>query len=438
MKKLISLLTALAIGFLMCIPVRAADITSAFPLNIVDWQENTAFTGGGCYFITQSARITSDVTVPENSMLVVTDSATLKITGKLTVKGTLAIHSGAKINVRKGGTLLLGRNSITVANGDIAVSRGGKLRNYGYLQSTGRTSVKGTLKNYTRGTFEYSNAPRAYSGGKISGRRTKNSGTALYYVQELETLAGNDLKLFDEHTGKTAYTNFNELPLIRSAEAILYKYERTIYSPEYPEPDSELRDLMDGRYITAEPISVYPQPLAFGVHEDGLLVLTTTSARDGSTTGDIYRTFRGAQDDALFLAYFGETSPEWNSSLTTRLSDTFRTADSVVLAECTGKNADEFSFRTIEAIKGDEPAEHTAGQFLLAPTDDGRYFSFTTGNVYVLPLCTEFADMTMHGDFILSMSCIDGNYYGNTYYAQGIPYSPDGSAATLSSLKNLL
>lgn len=438
MKKLISLLTALALGLLMCIPAVAADSTGAAPFSVAEWQGNSSISDGNCCFVTRNTSITTDVTVPEDSMLVVTDGAALKISGKLTVKGTLAVHDDAKINVRKGGTLLLGRNSITVANGEIAISRGGKLRNYGYLQSSGRTAVKGTLKNYSRGTFAYSAAPLAYSGGRISGGRTRISGAPLYYVQELESLAGNDMKLFDEHTGETAYTNFNELPLIRSAEAVLYKYERTIHSAEYPEPDSELRDLMDGRYITAEPVSVYPEPLAFGVHEAGLLVLTTTSAKDGSTTGDIYATCRGAQNEALFLAYFGEDSPKWSSSLTDRLSDTFKSADSVVFAECTGRSGEGFTFRTLEVMKGDEPAEYADGQFLLAPTDDGRYFSFAEGNAYVLPLCTEFADTTMHGDFILLMKNIDGSYYGNTYYVQGIPYSPDGSVVTLGKLNELM
>lgn len=444
MKKLLAVLLTLAVGMIMfCIPAAAEDIQA--PLTSIEWQGKYPLKSGNCYFITKNTSLTQDVTVPEGAMLVVTDKATLKLSGRLTVKGAIVVHYGSKINVQKSGMLLLGKTSVAVANGQIAVSRGGKIRNYGYLQSTGTVAVKGIIKNYSSGTFTCEKTPRTYAGGKLSGRRTNPSGPAQYYVQELESLADDELILTDTSTGRTAQTNFtNSITLIRSAEAILYKYELSTGTQAFPSLGGEPAPVTDNRSVAVKPVGNYPQPLEFGLNKNGLLYITTTSAKDGTTTSDVYKPCLGAEDSMLFMSFFGKAVPSWNPALTDNLSSALNGSTSVILAECTGEDADSMIFRTLEVIKGGDPAKICAGSalpdgsFVMIGTDDGRYFSFDKGCVYLLPLETSYTDPYVYGDYIIKLRKSGTSYVIEECRVNGIEYSLPENISTLDDLKSLI
>ncbi|MDE6031365.1 MAG: hypothetical protein K2G32_07080, partial [Oscillospiraceae bacterium] len=111
-----------------------------------------------------------------------------------TVNGTLAVHSGSKLNVMKGGSLVLGDSSVSVINGTLAVSRGGNALAEGYAQCAS-VNVKGALSVSESGTLIYEKK-KIYSCGKESGI-TKAEGAPQYMVWELDAAAENDIKLTD-------------------------------------------------------------------------------------------------------------------------------------------------------------------------------------------------------------------------------------------------
>lgn len=297
MKKLLSLLIVLIMSVTaMCLPV------SAEPLTVIDSREWSGMMPGTCRFVTKNTSMTKISNVESDEMMVVTDGSNLKIKGKLTVKGTLIIHYGAQVTVMDGGQLILTKPAIVVANGTVAVSRGGKLRNYGYLQSSGRTAVKGVLKTYKTGTFTYYTEPEIYQSGEVIGSSTEITGAPLYYTEDYQYLVGRELEAFSEFTGESRTISAEDSKsVVWAAEAVLYKYDKTLYSPTPLDGDTEIDDYLYHQEYMVEPKNrdpgLYP---AFYVYDDGSLVLLTRSAKNGSATADIYNTIRGSQKTSYY------------------------------------------------------------------------------------------------------------------------------------------
>lgn len=246
MKKLISLLIALTLGTLLCIPGFAAD-DNVLPCR--DWDTTSAISPEYANFVTADTSIPWSTNIRENTLMVVTDGAVLRIKKNFTVNGALIVHSGSKVVVQDGGSLIIGKAGIIATSGSIVVNKGGKLRNYGCLQTGGKVTVKGILKTYAGGTFKYSSAPRITSSGKIVGRRSAIKGAPEYYFEDLHSLRGEMLHVRLEKTGEEMDTRCTNM-IARPAAAVLYKLDRTIRSATYPTSDSELGRLMGKRYIT--------------------------------------------------------------------------------------------------------------------------------------------------------------------------------------------
>ena len=252
MKKLISLLIALTLGTLLCIPGFAAD-DNVLPCR--DWDTTSAISPEYANFVTADTSIPWSTNIRENTLMVVTDGAVLRIKKDFTVNGVLIVHSGSKVVVQDGGSLIIGKAGIIATSGSIVVNKGGKLRNYGCLQTGGKVTVKGILKTYSSGAFKYSSAPRITSSGKILGKRSAIKGAPEYYFEDLHSLRGEMLHVRLEETGEEMDTRCTST-ITQPAAAVLYKLDRTIRSATYPTSDSELGRLMGKRYITVR-TSVY-------------------------------------------------------------------------------------------------------------------------------------------------------------------------------------
>lgn len=299
MKKLISLLIALTLGTLLCIPGFAAD-DNVLPCR--DWDTTSAISPEYANYVTADTSIPWSTNIRENTLMVVTDGAVLRIKKDFTVNGVLIVHSGSKVVVQDGGSLIIGKAGIIATSGSIVVNKGGKVRNYGCLQTGGKVTVKGILKTYSSGAFKYSSAPRITSSGKILGKRSAIKGAPEYYFEDLHSLWGEMLHVRLEKTGEEMDTRCTST-ITQPAAAVLYKLDRTIRSATYPTADSELGRLMGKHYITVSTTGT-PLPYTFGIYHDSILVLTSTSARTGATTGSVYRPVIGSQTDRWYEDMF--------------------------------------------------------------------------------------------------------------------------------------
>lgn len=205
--------------------------TELKPFDILSFSGKYDLFENSCYFAEKTMVLKRDITVPESSMLVVRNGINLKIGAgvTLTVNGTLAVHSGSKLNVMKGGSLVLGDSSVSVIS-TLAVSRGGNALAEGYAQCAS-VNVKGALNVSEGGTLTYEKN-KIYSGGKASGI-TKAEGAPRYVVWELDAAAENDIKLTDTRSGQDMICNDvqSKRDVIRSFESVLYRYNGKIQLP---------------------------------------------------------------------------------------------------------------------------------------------------------------------------------------------------------------
>lgn len=294
MKKIVSLILSLVMGILLCVPAGA----SGEVLQWWDWDTTLNIRKEDANYVVADQTIPWSTKIPEGAMMIVSNGAALKIKKNFTVNGVLIVHSGSKVLVQSGGSLIIGKNGVVVSEGTVSVSKGGKLRCYGDLQTSGKVAVKGVLKTYSTGKFTYDIAPRAYSGGKLMGRRSKITDMPEYYIEDLRSLEGKPLHVRFEETREEMNITCDR-QIIRSAAVVLYKLDRTIRSKEYPSTDSELGKLMAQRYITASTTGT-PLPYEFGIYHDSIIVFTETSAKTGVTSGSVYKAVLGAQTDRWY------------------------------------------------------------------------------------------------------------------------------------------
>lgn len=197
-------------------------------LKTSDWNGKSALKSDTCYFVEGKVTVNKSTVIPESSMLVIRNGALLRLGAgaKLYVKGAVAIHSGGKLNVAENGALILKSTSVMVNNGALAISKGGEMSNYGYLQSQGMISLKGSLKVLKNGRLACADVMKKSNDAVLSGEKYSIDKRPLYLVQELENYEGEELSLFDMHTGEDSVISdkTSAKKLLRSFESILYMY----------------------------------------------------------------------------------------------------------------------------------------------------------------------------------------------------------------------
>lgn len=197
-------------------------------LNTKIWDGKSAMKPNACYFVEKKVTVKKSAVIPKSSMLVIRNGALLRLDAgkKLYVKGAVAIHSGGKLNVAENGTLILKSTSVTVNNGTLAISKGGKVLNYGMLQSEGNINLKGTLKTMNNGTLSCHEIMQKTKSAVLSGKIKDIDNRPMYMVQELENYENQELSLFDMYTGEETVISDKAATkkLLMSFEGILYKY----------------------------------------------------------------------------------------------------------------------------------------------------------------------------------------------------------------------
>ena len=140
----------LFIGFMLsAFPVRTHALSAYL------WDGVSELHAGNTYYVMDTVRVRTSVTIPEGTKISVRDGATLKISssGKLTVYGELSAAIGGTI----------------VNYGSLNIKKGGKLNIYGLFQSSvsANIGISGSATIFNRGVFESSSASKIYKGSEI-------------------------------------------------------------------------------------------------------------------------------------------------------------------------------------------------------------------------------------------------------------------------------
>ena len=408
MKKMISLLLTFCVAALtlavLCIPAGALVCRDLTNQQIV--LESREWTGGdpepeSCYFIEKNTTISKPVTLPASSMLVISDGAQVKLTSTFTAEGAFVVHSGSKLNIRKGGSLVLKKDSVGLINGYLAISRGGKLRNYGLLHTAGKAAVKGVLKCYNGSEYVYAKKPEVSGGGKIIGgmRKLAEGEYPLYHVEELSAAFDTPLLLTDTTHGTgcgVASDSEKCRQLIHQLEAVLYKamtnddfYE--IYGADHPSARADLELVYNVQTIPEDG----SEPMVFG--SNSLEYQGVVDPDGPSDYCGIYEAYFGTFRRWLFDEMISENPVEgWNSALTGMMTATMKNSRYVTLAECVEKDGEDYTFSVAEEILGGTPMSFyddiPEGEFLLSGCG-----KFTVGETYILALGSDCTELTLNG-----------------------------------------
>lgn len=194
-----------------------------------EWDGKTRLKANTCYFVNSRVAVTSNNTLPENSMLVVENGGKLVIGSQaaLYIRGVVAVHSNAMLQVN--GTLILNSPSVSIINGSAVVNQTGKISVYGKAQisPSGKLQVSGQVKTFNKGTIDnYGKVRRTYDKAFVSAC-VKHSvkDVPTYYVEELSDYISNTASISGPFDTVLDITDLAEkTKLIRSFEAVLFKY----------------------------------------------------------------------------------------------------------------------------------------------------------------------------------------------------------------------
>ena len=270
-------------------------------MKIAEWDGRTSLKANTCYFVEHSVSVKGSYSLPESSMLIVKNNACLKVSGKILVNGTVAVHSGAKLNIKNCGSVIFKSKSLNVINGTLAISKGGYAGIYGYVQCGGAINVKGSLKIINNGKLVCNKAIKRYPSAKIRGKEVISSEPPLYFVQELPVGENENIELVDNlKTGKTTVISGAKEKdvLIKSFESVLYKNSGEI---DLSQNESEKEFVMltyPGLYAQTESGNVW-----FGITDWNGIPLSEdmTSLPDKETLdGYFYFIVKGMPDEELF------------------------------------------------------------------------------------------------------------------------------------------
>lgn len=446
MKKIISLLLSLA---LMCCTCAALGVDSAalehvgsgwyVTLEIRDWADGAVLEPDSCYFIEKNTVISKAAELPASSVLIISDGAQVRLKAPLRISGALVVHSGCKLNVQKNGVLLMKKDSLGVLNGTLAISRGGKVRNYGSIQSQGKTAVRGVLKNYSGAEYVYSVKPNAYSGGKLSGSSCmKKAGEyPEYVVKELSAALDEPLMLYEPLKGKQGTSDDLDKcrELIHQMEAVIFKampmsefYE--IYGGEDELAKSDLHSNFRVQTIPEDGSEPY-------VFEYNWLGYEGTMDFSGvDPVGCLYEQYMGDFNwNFLFMRLIEENQlTGWSDVLTDKLRTRLGDSECVVLAECIDKDGDYCTFNTLETFADKRaPISHfdglPEGQFTLSGYED-----LNIGDKCILALTSDCTEILLNG---VRMSVDDNGNIGKLIMT-GTEYVPSEEVGTVDKIRALL
>lgn len=315
MKRFFSLLISVFLSVaVLCIlayadPVPATDTirysapekTDTGVLKAGNWNGKSALKPNTCYFVEGKVTVNRATVIPESSMLVIRNGALLRLGAgaRLYVKGAVAIHSDGKLNVAENGILILKSTSVMVNNGTLAISKGGKVLNYGYLQSQGIISLKGSLKTLKSGTLACADITKKSTAAVLSGKKSGIDKRPLYMVQELESYEGEELSLFDMYTGEGSVISDKTTAkkLLRSFESVLYMYSGEMGL----NPGEMVCDVMiDYQYQQFVEISEH-NSIICGISEWGGIPIVEKNDWDNEElSGCFYQAVLGKPDRAFF------------------------------------------------------------------------------------------------------------------------------------------
>ena len=169
--KLLRIVTA----FILCIGlVMSMFVIDAHAASAIIWDGKAEIKSGRTYYVLDTIRVRTAVTIPAGSKISVREGGELRITsaGKLTVYGELSAAIGGKI----------------MNYGTLNIKKGGKLNVYGSLQSSVSASfgISGSMTVYNRGSFETSSAGKFYTGSDIYVK-----GIMSFYKSSDVKMSGN-------------------------------------------------------------------------------------------------------------------------------------------------------------------------------------------------------------------------------------------------------
>ncbi|MCR4780713.1 MAG: glycoside hydrolase family 25 protein [Ruminiclostridium sp.] len=271
-------------SFLLC----AALILSLFTFkasagDVCIWDGKSALETGKTYFVTDTVKVRSELTIPAGSKLSVREGGSLRImsAGSLIVNGELAVAIGGSV-----------KNS-----GRLAVKKGGSLNIYGLFQTSvnGVITVSGNITVYNRGVFESSSDAKFFtsssvyvknrfclyksSDSKISGKITGTAASNIELRGNVSLTLSGEIDLNGHLTvgaasnvrvsGKISlsdtatYTRFTAITVTRSGKFIdkrpRYEYNNMTVDILIDEPDVERRGIdvswAQGEYIDWEKVA---------------------------------------------------------------------------------------------------------------------------------------------------------------------------------------
>lgn len=249
---------------------------------------------GTAHFVTENTTLPRSMVVPKGAMLVVEEGILIVPKGTtLTVEGALVVHDGAKLNVKNGGALEISETGVAVTNGTLAISKGGDVRNAGYLQAQGAVNVKGSISTADGGVFSALNKP-VMKGGTVSGYSLTAMEEMRYFADKLDWKR-NFILVTDVQYGMTKTYDGTHVTTYETARYTAHTFESVLY--ERCDAPAEKPELL----ITAEVVGESENGCAVAV--DGT---TTRLTSDGTEL--VYKPVLGAVDkkEALTILWEGE------------------------------------------------------------------------------------------------------------------------------------
>ena len=247
---------------------------------------------GTAHFVTENTALPRSMVIPQGAMLVVEEGIlTIPKGTTLTVEGALVVHDGAKLNVKNGGTLEISETGVAVMNGTLAVSKGGDVRNAGYLQSQGAVNVKGSISTAEGGVFSALNKP-VMKGGTANGCTLTAMEEMRYFADKLDWKR-NFILATEISSGMTETYDGTHVTTYEAARYTAHIFESVLYKRcDAPAEKPEL-------LVTAEVVGESGNGCAVAV--DGT---TTKLTSDG--TEIVYKPVLGTVDKKQALAILWE------------------------------------------------------------------------------------------------------------------------------------
>ncbi len=196
-----------------------------------EWNGKARLLSDTCYFVDSPVIVTSNNTLPENSMIVIENGGKLTVNEnvKLYVKGVVVVHSKANLIIN--GQVILKSTSAGVINGRLLIGGKGRFSAYGNLQISegGIMGVKGRAAVHENGAVLNYGTIKKMSSSAVVPNDTKDlhGEIPLYVAEEYSDYLDNNITICSviDDDGLTIKDKATKQKLIRSFESVLYKYD---------------------------------------------------------------------------------------------------------------------------------------------------------------------------------------------------------------------